>query len=61
MAEYVQTLAGTEIYGNESVCCLQRGGGGGGGGGKVVSDGLLLSALALALPTAETIKAGVFR
>ena len=29
--------------------------------GEVVSDGLLLSALALALPTAETIKAGVFR
>ena len=26
--------------------------------GEVVSDGLLLSALALALPTAETIKAG---
>ena len=52
----MQKLAGTGIYGNESVACK-----GEGGGGKVVSDGLLLSALALALPTAETIKAGVFR
>ena len=32
-----------------------------GEGGKVVSDGPLLSALALALPTTETTKAGVFR